>query len=328
MHDSLSRRLLLQATAGYAAAAVLPALAQGDWPIRPVRLVTHSAAGDPNDLVVRRFAQSASTELNGQQLVIENRPGAGGVLAHQEFLRNPADGYSILHANVAVTLLPSTQPKLPYNPLADFVPVAFMGWNALGLAIPASHPAKTYAEWVAWARTQKGKLNYGSSGNGSVQHLYGWQLDDHLDLNATHIAHRGIGPAIRDMIGGQIHFVISDTFSLRSFAASGQLRILAVTGPERSRFLPDMPTFKELGVANFERMGWNAWYFKTGTPQPIIDKLSAVANRISASPEWVALRSQMWVDWRPMTPVEVAGQVRRETGAWAQVVKKSGYVPE
>lgn len=328
MQHLLSRRQIIQATAACAAGTALPTWAQSDWPSRPLRLITHSVAGDPNDVVMRRYAQGASAELNGQPLVVENKPGAGGVLAHQEFLRNPADGYTIMHANVAVTLLPSTHPKLPYNPLTDFTPVSFMGWNALGLAIPANRPEKTFAEWAAWARTQKGKLNYGSSGKGSVQHLYGWQLDDHLDLDATHVAYRGIGPAIRDLIAGQFHFIISDTFSLRSFVESGQLRLLAVTGPERSQFLPDMPTFRELGVANFERMGWNAWYLKKGTPQAIVDRLSAVTHRVSASADWTALRNQFWVDWRPMTPVEVAAQVRRETEAWAQVVKKSGYVPE
>lgn len=327
MQEPYSRRCFLQAAASGVAGLALPAFAQSDWPARPVRVVTHSAAGDPNDLVVRRFAQAVSTEL-GQNLVIENTPGAGGVLAHREFLRTPADGYSILHANVAVTLLPSTHPKLPYNPLAEFAPVAFMGWNALGLAIPANHPAKTYAEWAAWARTQKGKLNFGSGGNGSVQHLYGWQLSDHLGLDATHISYRGTGPAIRDMVGGQTHFVLSDTFSLRSFASGGQLRILAVTGPERSRYLPDVPTLGEFGAPNFEKRGWNAWFFKTGTPQAAVDRLASVANRVNALPEWAALREQLWIDWRPLTPAEVAAQVRRETESWAQVVKKSGYVPE
>ncbi len=332
MRDSLSRRHLLRASAAAAAGATIPGLAAAqagaDWPSRPLRLISHTPAGDPNDVIIRRFAQSASAELNGQNFVIENKPGAGGILAHQEFLRAPVDGHTILHANVAVTILPAVNPKLPYNPLADFQPVAFMGWSQLGLAIPASRPEKTFAEWAAWARKQKGKLNYGSSGNGSVQHLYGWQLSDHLGLEATHIAHRGIGPALRDMITDQINFAITDTFTLRSFLASGQLRLLAVTGTERSKHLPDTPTFRELGVANFERVGWTAGYFRAGTPQAIVDRLAGVVNRVNQRPEWATLREQLWVDWKPMTPAEITAQVRRETEAWGQVVKKSGYVPE
>lgn len=323
------RRQCLQALGALWAASALPAYAQApaatDWPTRPVRFVLGSAGGDPNDVTLRRLLQAIAPELNNTQSIVDNKPGAGGILAHQEVLRSPSDGYTVLFGNAAMTILPHIYKKLPYNPQTDFVPVCFSGMAAVGLAIPASRPEKTFKEWLAWAKQQKGKLNYGSGGNGSVPHLYGYQLSDDFDLDATHIAQRGTSPVLRDLAAGTVDYTVLDILSLRAQLASGQLRLLAVTGTERSRHVPDTPTFKELGVEGFERMGWNAWYVKAGTPQAFIDKLANANNKTLLRPEWATFRDQFWIDWKPMAQAEIVAQVKRETDAWGKLVKKVGY---
>ena len=327
-----SRRQCLQTLGALWAASALPLHAQtpaaSDWPARPVRFVLGSAAGDPNDVTLRRLLQAIAPELNNTQSIVDNKPGAGGILAHQEVLRSPADGYSVLFGNAAMTILPHISKKLPYNPQTDFVPVCFSGMAAVGLAIPASRPEKTLKEWLAWAKQQKGKLDYGSGGNGSVPHLYGYQISDDFDLEATHIAQRGTTPVLRDLAAGTIDYTVLDILSLRAQLANGQLRLLAVTGTERSRYVPDTPTFKELGVEGFERMGWNAWYVKAGTPQAYIDKLANANNKTLQRPEWVAFRDQFWIDWKPMSQAEIVAQVKRETEAWGKLVKKVGYTAD
>lgn len=326
---SHGRRLCLQAFGAAIATASLPLHAQTstatDWPNRPIRFVIGSASGDPNDVTLRRFLIPVAAELNNASTLVDNKPGAGGIIAHQDVLRAPADGYTVLFGNAGLTILPSIFKKLPYNPQTDFVPVSFSGMAAIGLAIPASRPEKTFKDWMAWAKQQKGKLNYGSGGNGSVPHLYGHQLSDEFELDATHIAQRGTAPVLRDLIAGNVDYILMDILSLRSFLASGQMRLLAVTGTERTRYVSDIPTLKELGVDGFERVGWNAWYVKAGTPQAIIDKLAAASNKVLQRPDWVAMREQFWIDWKPMPQSEIIAQIKRETEAWAKVVKKSGY---
>ena len=324
----VSRRACVQALAAAAAGAAWPVRAQADWPSRPLRIVTAAGAGDPNDLSMRRFVPAVGAELNNTTFIVDNKPGAGGMLAHQQLLLAPADGYTVLQGNASLTILPGIQRKLTYHPQTDFAPVAFMGWSAIGLAIPASRPEKTFPEWLAWARKQGGKLNYGSAGGGSIGHLYGFQLGDQFDLEATHIPQRGLAPVVRDLVAQEIHYTLADIFSLRSFLAPGQLRLLAVAGTERSRFLPEVPTFKELGVAGFERMGWNAWFVRAGTPAAIVERLAGAVNRVNAKPDWVAFREQFWLDHKPLTPSEIGAQVRRETEAWGLVARKSGYVAE
>lgn len=302
-----------------------PAWAQSGWPNRPVRFITQAAAGDPVELRLREFLQALTPVLNNTPMVVDNKPGAGGVLAHQTLVQAPADGYTFMLANAAMTIFPSIYRKLPYSPLKDFQPVAFSGLSPIGFAVPASRPEKTLAEWVAWARTQKGKLNYASPGNGSVSHIYGFQVNDDFDLGATHIPYKGVSPALLDMVGGQVHFVMLDTFSLRPLLLKGDLKLLAVTGDRRSKYLPAVPTFAELGHKGYDRMGWTGYYTRAGTPAPIVEQMAAAINRLNGLPEWMEKRDQSWSDWRPFTPTEMAERVRAETEAYARLVAKIGF---
>lgn len=326
MRKDFHRREFLNGLGAASLAAMAPAAwAQAAWPSRPIRFVTQAAAGDPVELRLRDFAQGLSPLLNGVPTVVDNKPGAGGVLAHQALLQAPADGYTFMLANAAMTIFPSIYRKLPYSPARDFVPVAFSGLSPIGLAIPASRPEKTLAEWVAWASKQKGKLNYASPGNGSVSHVYGFQVNEDFDLDATHVPYKGVSPALLDIVAGQVHFVMLDTFSLRPLLTKGDLRLLAVTGDRRSKFLPSVPTFAELGHRGYERMGWTGYYAKTGTPAAIVEQMAAAINKLNATPEWGEKRDQVWSDWRAFTPAEIAEKVKSETETYARLIAKIGF---
>lgn len=302
-----------------------PAWPQARWPSRSIRFVTPSAPGDPVDLRLREFSQGLQPLLNGVSTVVDNKTGAGGILAHQTLLQAPADGYTFLLANAAMTIFPAIYRKLPYSPIRDFVPVAFSGLSPIGLAVPASRPEKTLAEWAAWAGTQKGKLNYGSPGNGSVSHVYGFQVNEDFNVGATHIPYKGASPALMDLASGQVHFIMLDIFSLRPLLGKGALRLLAVSGERRSKYLPEVPTFAELGHGGYDRVGWTGYYARAGTPSEIIEQMAAAMNKLNAAPEWVDKRAQVWSDWTELKPAEMAERVKRETEAYARLVAKIGF---
>jgi tripartite-type tricarboxylate transporter receptor subunit TctC len=294
------------------------------WPSRPIRIVTGDAAGGAVDSRLREFIVPLAQELK-TQIVVDNKPGAGNQISHQYMITQPADGYTLLLANATIAIFPSLFPKLPYSPLRDFQPVAYSGLSAIALAIPASHPARSLKEWVEWARTQKGKLNYASGGNGSVASLYGYQASEQFGLKATHVPYKTAIQFLPDLASARIDFTMLDIFSTRPFVTRGDVRLLAVTGEERSKFLPDVPTFKELGLQGYERMGWSAYYARAGTPPEIVERLSAAIDKVSASPEWVAKRDLIWSIWRRQSTQQLTERIRSETEAWGELVKRSGF---
>ena len=299
--------------------------AEPPYPSRPVRFVTQSGPGDAVDLRLRDFLKGLTSLMNNQPLIAENHPGAGGVLAHQIVLNAPADGYTVMLANAALPIVPSIYRKLSYNPMRDFTAVAMQGQSAIALAIPASRPEKTFKDWLAWTRTQGTKLNYASAGNGSVSHLYGFQLSEQFGINATHIPYKGVAPALLDMVGGSVHFMMLDTFSLRPMLVKGNLRLLAVALDERSKWAPEVPTFKELGYTGYDRTGWTGYFVRTGTPVPVIDHLARAINTLNASAEWAAKREAIWSQWTNVSPNDIAKRLAYEAESWGAVVKKTGF---
>lgn len=325
MHPLSSRRRVLQAlSAGLAPSPWLAFANSGEWPDGLVKFVTQSAPGDAVDLRLRDFLQDLTPRLGGATLITDNRPGAGGVLSTQAVLNAPPDGYNVLVANATMTILPAFNRKLRYNPLTQLAPVALQGLSPIGLAIPASRPEKTLEQWVQWAKTQKGKLNYPSVGNGSVSHLYGFQLADRMGFEATHIPYKGATPGLLAMASGEVDFAMLDTFSLRPMLSRGTLRLLAVTGEERSKFLPKVPTFAERGFQGFERTGWTGYFVRSETPNSIIDKLAQAVAQVNVMPAWERRREEQWSTWRSMSPAELARKVQADSQAWAAIVQKTG----
>lgn len=317
------RRFLLSG-----AAASLPllggshAMAQGN-PSRIIKLISQDAPGGGIDLRLREFSIPLGKEL-GVTPIIENKPGGAGQIMFAALLNAPADGNTMMLANATMTIIPSLYRKSAFSPLRDFTPVAYSGLSPIGLAIPASRPEKTLKEWMAYIRTQKGKVNYGSGGVGTVAHLYGDQISDELGLDAVNVPNKNIPQLMPDLVTGQLHYMMLDIFSLRPYLQKGDLRLLAVTGDERVKYMPEVPTFGELGHKGYDRMGWTAYYVRSGTPGPIVDKLASAINRLNASPEWAAKREVLWSTWKPMSVADLRERVRTETEAWAVVVKRLG----
>lgn len=322
------RRLALKACLAGAAAVVGTTRPAGraraaDWPSRPIRFITQSAAGDPVEGRLREFVQGVSDRLGGIACIVENKPGAAGVLAQQTLLNAPADGHTVLLTNATVTIFPTLHRKLKFDPLRDFQPVALSGLSPIGLAIPASRPETTLAGWLSWARSRPRELNYASPGNGSVSHLYGLELDERFGLQATHVPYKGAQAGLLDMTTGQIHFTMLDTFSLRPMLQKQAIRLLAVSGDARSPYLPEVPTFAESGHRGFDRMGWTAYYVRSGTPPAILEPMSVLFNEVNASAHWIKRREQLWSVWQPLTPAELSARVRAETAAWAGLIHRN-----
>lgn len=324
------RRFIARAAGGLLGLGAIGALGwpgrafPAQWPGRTLRFVTYSGAGDPVDLRLRDFVQALMHEYGNTPMIVENKVGAAGQIAAQSVLLAPPEGYDFLLANATFTITPSYFRRLQYKPLSDFVPVALSGSAPIGFAVPAANPARTFKEWVAWAKQQRGSLNYASLGNGSVSHLYGFQIRDDFKLEATHIPYKASGSALIDMLRGQISYVMLDTFNLRPLLAKKQVRILAVTGADRSQYLPDVPTFRELGFAGYDRTGWTAFMAKAGTSPDVIASLNGTINRINATPEWARKRDEVWSSWKPLTPAELQRQLQAEVVAWGDLVRRSG----
>lgn len=318
------RRFLTQAGGGALAMALSSAGLAAPWPSRPIRFVTASGAGDPVDVQLREYLKSLSQELGNVPMVVENKVGAAGQIAAQSVLLSPPEGYDVLLANANFTITPSFFRKLAYRPLQDFTPIAMTGAAPIGLAIPASHPGRSFREWIDWARRQGGALNYASLGNGTVPHLYGFQLAGDFGFDATHIPYKAGGPALIDMLRGQISFMMLDVVNLRPVLAKEQVRILAITGTERSKHLPAVPTFGELGFDGYERTGWTGLMARSGTPPGIVDALNRATDKISATSYWTRKREEVWSTWRPMAPAEIQRQLQREATAWGTLVRRAG----
>lgn len=321
---NLTRRRFLAMAGGTMATAIAgPAL--GDkWPSRPIRFVTASGAGDPVDLQLREYLKALSPALGNVPMIVDNKVGAAGQIAAQSVLLAPPEGYDLLLASASFTITQSYFRKLPYRPMVDFTPVAMTGAAPVGLAIPASNPSRTLREWAAWARRQGGALNYASLGNGTVPHLYGFQLTNDVGFDATHIPYKGAGAGLMDLLRGQISFMMLDIVNLRPVLAKQQVRILAVTGNERSAHLPDVPTFKEQGFTGYDRTGWTALMARHGTPRDVVQRLNQSMDRTSATDEWRRKRAEVWSSWQPMAPDEIARQMQGEAAAWGELVRRVG----
>ncbi|MEK7944352.1 tripartite tricarboxylate transporter substrate binding protein [Pigmentiphaga sp. YJ18] len=309
--------------AGAAALATAAAPARAAWPDRTIRVVVSSAPGDGVDLRTREFLASLAPELGNPTMFVDNKPGAGGQIAAQSLLGSPADGYTLFVANAGMTIIPSYFRKLPFNPLNDFAPVAVGGIAPVGLAVPVSNPAGSLKEWLEWARKQPG-LNYGSSSNGTVSSLYGFQVNEQFGLKAANIPYKSTSLALLDVARGQNDFMMLDILGLRALTEKGDLKILATTGTERSKYLPDVPTFKELGHKGFERTGWTVYVVRKGTPAPIVQALADAINKTNGSAQWERKREELWSVWKPLSISELEQQFKTETKEWGALVARSG----
>ncbi|MCS6766131.1 MAG: tripartite tricarboxylate transporter substrate binding protein [Candidatus Protistobacter heckmanni] len=297
--------------------------AQADYPVKPVRLVVAFPPGDPTDLVSRVLAQKMSEQM-GQQVVVDNRPGANGNFAAEVVAKSAPDGYTVFYNTSAIALSPALYAKLGYDVLADFSPVALTAVVPLVLAVHPSMPMANVREFVAYAKAHPGKLTYGSAGNGNVTHLASFLFLQANGIDAVHAPYKGSAPALTDAAGGQVQFITDTINSALPFIKDKRLRALAVTSARRTTVLPEVPTLAETLMPGFEVGAWQGMLVPAGTPPAVVRRLSQEVNKALASPEVKARLAVQGAEPLGSTPEQYGAYIRGELERWAKVVKQIG----
>ena len=290
----------------------------------PVRILVGSPGGT-SDVIARLIVDRMKTSL-GTTIVVENRPGASGMLA-AEALKNAApDGKTLMISPITVTVFaPLTHTKLRYDPIKDFAPVSLAATFQLALAVGPGSPAKTLHEYIAWVRANPAKATYGTPTAGGPPHFFGVMLARAAGVDLVFVPYKGGAPLVTDLVGGQVPAGITALSEMIKQHQSGKVRVLASSGAQRSPAAPDVPTFKELGFAAIEGTGWQAFHTTAGTPRPTVDRLStAIASAIKA-PEVSERLLAIGLEPVGSTPDELASRVAEDTARWAPIVKASGF---
>ncbi len=313
--------LVVTATAGVLSAA--PAQAQGTWPDKPLKLVVPYPAGGNADNTARLLATQLG-QRQGQQVVVDNRPGGSGTIGAAAVAKAPADGYTLLLDATAFTVNPSLFPKLPFDAAKDFAPISLVLQVPLLMVVPANSPFQSVADVAKAARARPGHLTYASAGNGGAQHLAGELFKQGQKVAMTHIPYRGGAPALTDLIGGQVDVMFSATTASGPFVKSGKLRALAISSPRRVEGWESVPTVAESGVPGFQVSEWNGLFAPAGTPRPVLERLEAEARAIVASPEMKKRFAELGVQGVGSSAQEFSSFLKAETTKWAEVIRTSG----
>lgn len=305
--------------------AAVPAGAQDNYPARVVTVVVPFAAGGTTDIFARFVADRLSQQL-GQQFIIENRGGAGGNIGAAAVAKASPDGYTLVMGTVGTHAINSSlYARMPFDPRKDFEPVAFAaGVPNLMVVNPKNVKAKTVQDFIAEAKAAPKKFTMASSGNGTSIHLSGELFKMMTGVEMPHVPYRGSGPAVNDLVSGQVDVMFDNLPSSIEQAKAGNLRAIAVTSAQRSAALPDVPTVAESGLAGFEATSWFALFAPKGTPAPIVQKLNDEVRKALENPDTRRRMTELGGEIRPMTPAELGAYVSSEYEKWAKVVKASG----
>jgi tripartite-type tricarboxylate transporter receptor subunit TctC len=316
---TIRRRSVL---AGGMASVVVPALAQ-DFPSKPVRLVVPYSAGGGADTTARLIAPKLQEAL-GQTVVVDNKPGAGGTIGDDAVAKAPPDGHTLLIGAFAHAVNPSLMAKMPFRTPEDFAPVSLLVTVPELLVVTPSFPAKNVQELVAMAKAEPGKLSYGSSGNGTAQHLAAELFKMRTGTDIQHVPYKGGALAVADVAAGHVPFYFGNMSSALPQARAGRVRALAVTSSQRSPAAPDVPTMAESGVTGCEISEWNALLAPAATPKAVVERLQAEVVKILAMEEIKAKFADLGAQTIASTPAELAVFLRSEMAKWAEVVKVAG----
>lgn len=323
----LDRRHLIGALAGLSLALPVTAFAQA-YPQKPITLIVPYAPGGATDIIGRVVAEELSNGL-GQRVVVENRAGAGGSVGAQAAARATPDGYTLmLGALTSHSINMSFQAKPGFDLKKDFVPVGLAGNVGLALVVHPSVQAKTVPELVALIKANPSDFSYASSGQGSPQHLSGELFNLKAGTKMPVVPYRGSGPAMTDMVGGQVKIMLDTIPAVLQHVKAGSLRAIATTGREASPFMPETPTAISQGLDGFEVSSWFGLLAPTGTPQPVLDKLNAELNKALQSTKVREALALQGVDPKPSTPSEASKLIESEITKWAELIKASGIKPE
>ena len=322
----MNRRQCLAIACGIAGLAALPGLvcAQAPYPAKPIRFVVPYPAGGPLDIVARLLAQKVSESVK-QPVVVDNKPGAGGNIGADSVAKATADGYTLLMGAVATHAInPSLYPAMPYDAARDFAPVTQVASTPNVLVVNPSVPAATVREFIAHAKANPGKLNFGSGSSGSAGHLAGELFKTLADLDMTHIPYKGAAPAMQDLVGGRIDLMFDNLASSLSQVRAGRVKALAVTTAKRSALAPELPTIAESGLPGFDITTWFGVFAPAGTPHAVLEVLHSEFTRALAAPDVREKMLALGAEPVGSRPEEFAEYIRTETAKYARLVKSSG----
>jgi tripartite-type tricarboxylate transporter receptor subunit TctC len=300
--------------------------AQDHYPSHPMRLIIPFAAGGPTDIVGRVMGAKMS-EILGQQIVVENRSGAGGNIGADYVAKSAPDGYTMLMATVSTNAInPGLYKHMPYDAVRDFAPIGRIGVTPTLLLVNPSIPATDVQSLIALLKEHPGKYSYGSSGVGSILHLCGEEFKAAAGgLNVVHVPYKGSAPMDTDLMGGQIAMAFDATPTAMPLALAGKVRALGAGMAKRLAAMPNLPTLQEQGVKGYECYTWNAFLAPAGTPTPIVDKLNAAINKSLADPKVSGALEKAGIDPTPgSTPESTADFIKAEIAKWAPIIKASG----
>jgi tripartite-type tricarboxylate transporter receptor subunit TctC len=305
-----------------ALALSLGASAQGAYPSQAVKLVVPYQAGGATDVFARYIAERLAPVL-GQPVLVDNRPGAGTMLASAFVAKAPADGHTLLLTNAALIQSPLLTGKASYDPIRDFAPVSYLSSAPLVLVVNEAVAVRDMAQFLAWARSRPEGLSYGTAGQGTTGHLYGEVLARQAALHLVHVPYKGDTGIVTDLLGGQVPAAFMSVTAARPLAQAGRIRMLAVLGEQRFAFVPEVPTFKEAGLAGFETPGMFGLLAPAKTPAAVVRRLSEEVNRILRSPEAAGRLQELGVVPAGSTPEAFAAILVQSHGRWQSIVRET-----
>ena len=318
--------LVMSAVAAAASTALAPMAAnaqpEANWPSKPIKWVVPFPPGGAMDVIARTLGDKAAREL-GQPFVIENRPGAGGNIGADYVAKQPGDGYTIMITSIGMATNKALYNKLSYDPVKDFAPISLLAVVPNVLVVNAAKsPEKSVADVIAHAKKEPGKLTYASAGNGTSIHLAGEVFASMAGINILHVPYKGSGPAVTDMLGGQVDLMFDSITSARPHIQSGKLRALGLTTAKRSSALPDVPTIAEAGIPGYEVSPWFATFAPAGTPAEVVSKLNKVLNGLMKDPETLKKLESIGAEPIGSTPQELATHLNKELTRWDKLIKE------
>ena len=322
----INHRIWAVAALALSAVVALSAPAFAAYPDKPLRVVVPFTPGGGTDIVARHLANGMSKEL-GQPVVVDNKPGAGTIIGTDAVAKSPPDGYTLLVATFAHAVNPSMQPKLPFAWDKSFAPVVLIGRGPNVLVVKADSPYKSVKDVIAAAKANPGKLTYASYGNGTSAHLAGEMITNLAKVDITHVPYKGAGPAITDVMGGQVDMLFGTAAAVAGFVSNGKLRALGVTSAERSPSLPAVPAIAET-VPGYRVESWYGIYAPAGTPQDVVAKLNAVIGKVAKTDEFRKRLEPEGIVISAGTPTELDEYVRGEEARWRKVVKENNIKPD
>jgi tripartite-type tricarboxylate transporter receptor subunit TctC len=321
----LTRRTFIAASAASLGAPALigRVFGQDGWPNRPIRLIVPYPAGGGADTIARLVGGRLG-ELWGQQLVVENRGGAGGNIASEAAARSAPDGYTLYLAGEFQSTNLFIYPKLPYDPVADFAPVSLVVKYPTAMVVPNSSPAKTLSEFIAHAKGRSDKLTFASPGHGTGPHLAGELFKRVAGIDLTHVPYRGAAPAVQDVVAGRVDCFFNNIAPLVPLMKENQLRGLAITTAQRTPAMPEIPTMAESGLTGFDVFGWYAFFVPAKTPAPIVKRMHADTAAALAEPALRKRLEELGLFVVGSTPDELGAHLKAEMAKWEPVIKEAG----